>query len=67
MIFPRTIDTTHLSRVAGLISGRSAFITTRPVRTPHHTLSAAGVIGGGHVPMPGEVSLAHNGMRFLDE
>ena len=67
MIFPRTIDTTHFSRVAGLIGGRSAFITTHPVRAPHHTLSAAGLIGGGHVPIPGDVSLAHHGVRFLDE
>jgi magnesium chelatase family protein len=61
------VETTRIPRVAGLTSDRTALVTTRPCRAPHHTISDAGRIGGGHVPMPGEVSLAHHGVRFLDE
>jgi magnesium chelatase family protein len=53
--------------VAGLTGDRTALVTTRPCRAPHQTISDAGLIGGGHVPMPGEVSLAHHGVRYLDE
>ena len=61
------IETTRIHRVAGLTGDRTALVTTRPCRAPQHTISDAGLIGGGHVPMPGEVSLAHNGVLFLDE
>jgi magnesium chelatase family protein len=61
------LETTRIHRVAGLTSGRTAFVTTRPLRAPHHTISAVGVIGGGQRPLPGEVSLAHHGFLFLDE
>ena len=61
------IETTRIHRVAGLTGERTALVTTRPCRAPHHTISDAGLIGGGQVPMPGEVSLAHHGILFLDE
>jgi hypothetical protein len=67
MILPRTIDTTRIHRVAGLTGNLTALVTTRSFRTPHHPVSDAGLIGGGHVPMPGDVSLAHHGVLFLDE
>jgi magnesium chelatase family protein len=60
------LETTRIHRVAGLTGDRTAWVTTRPCRAPHQTLSDAGLIGGGHVPMPGEVSLTHYGVRFLD-
>jgi magnesium chelatase family protein len=59
MTFAEAIETTHIHRVAGRTGPRTALVTTRPFRAPHHTLSDAGLIGGGEVPMPGEVSLAH--------
>jgi len=63
-----TIDTfSRMHHIVGLTGDRTAIVTTRPCRAPHHTISDAGLIGGGHVPMPGEVSLAHNGVLFLDE
>jgi magnesium chelatase family protein len=67
MTLAEAIETTRLPRVAGLTGDCTTFVTTRPFRAPHHTISDAGVIGGGQVPMPGEVSLAHHGMLFLDE
>jgi hypothetical protein len=59
--------TPRLHRVAGLTGRRTAFITTQPCRAPHHTIADVGLIGGGQVPMPGEVSLAHHGVLFRDE
>jgi len=67
MTLPEAIDTTRIHRVAGLTGDRLAWVTTRPCRTPHHTISDVGLIGGGHMPMPGEVSLAHRGVLCLDE
>ena len=67
MTLAEALETTRIHRVAGLTGDRTALVTTRPCRAPHQTISDAGLIGGGHVPMPGEVSLAHNGVRCLDE
>jgi magnesium chelatase family protein len=67
MTLAKAIETTRIHRVAGLTGDRTALVTTRPCRAPHHTLSDVGLIGGGQVPMPGDVSLAHNGVLFLDE
>ena len=58
--------TTRIHRVEGLTGDRTAVVTTRPCRAPHHTISDVGLIGGGHVPLPGEMSLAHHDVLFLD-
>jgi Magnesium chelatase, subunit ChlI len=59
-------ETTRIDRIAGLIGEPAAVVTPRPSRAPHHTIADVGVSGGGHVPMPGEVALAHRGILFLD-
>jgi magnesium chelatase family protein len=61
------LETTRIHSVTGRTGARTAWATTRPFRAPHHTISDVGLIGGRHVPRPGEVSLAHNGVLFLDE
>ncbi len=61
------LETTKIHSVAGLLPPNTALIATRPFRAPHHTISDAGLIGGGQVPRPGEVSLANYGVLFLDE
>ncbi len=67
MSFEESIETTKIHSVAGILKKDEPIITCRPFRAPHHTVSSAGLIGGGSVPKPGEISLAHNGVLFLDE
>ena len=65
--FEESIDVTKIYSVAGMIADKGALIRTRPFRAPHHTISYSALVGGGRFPRPGEVSLAHHGVLFLDE
>lgn len=67
MTFEESMQTTKIHSIAGTLPPGVRLITNRPFRSPHHTASSAALAGGGHNPMPGEVSLAHNGVLFLDE
>ena len=67
MSFEESMETTAVYSVAGMLDKDAPFVSTRPFRPVGHTASAAGIVGGGKIPAPGEISLAHNGVLFLDE
>ena len=67
MSLEEAIETTRIHSVSGVLPENESLVTIRPFRSPHHTMSAVSLVGGGRIPNPGEMSLAHNGVLFLDE
>src|SRR6201999_4026099 len=67
LTFDEALEATSIHSVAGVLTGASGFITEPPLRSPHHTSSYVSIVGGGATPKPGEITLAHRGVLFLDE
>lgn len=67
LTFEEALEVTKIHSIAGILSKDIPILTTRPYRAPHHTVSASSLVGGGRIPKPGEISLAHYGVLFLDE
>lgn len=67
LTFEEALEVTKIHSIAGILSKDIPILTTRPYRAPHHTVSASSLVGGGKIPKPGEISLAHYGVLFLDE
>ena len=67
LTFDEALEITKIHSIAGALSKDTPIITKRPYRAPHHTISSSSLVGGGRIPKPGEISLAHNGVLFLDE
>lgn len=67
LTFEEALEITKIHSIAGILPSNVPLITSRPFRAPHHTISSVSLVGGGRIPKPGEVSLSHNGVLFLDE
>lgn len=67
MTYEESMETTQIHSIAGVLNSEDPMVTERPFRSPHHTISVTGLTGGGTIPRPGEISLAHNGVLFMDE